>query len=135
MGLIVGPNNQFIKIFGPRLFASLMLMNLHLDLISWTKYVCPLVVSQGKACCTLKLLCRFMYHQGLSNSGILLGFIEKLIFLLMPSISIQLKARTYEFRSLVGSSISGCLRILIPANTGSAGNKVSSFSIKVLSNI
>lgn len=93
-----------------------------LDLISFTKYLCSFV-SQGKACCTFNILCRFMYYQGLqSNSGILLALLEKLIFLHLSMVHAWLK--------LFKESISGCLRI-----TAVSSSKLSSFSLKVLSEI
>ena len=99
-----------------------------LDLISLGKYLCSFVTS-GKACCTFNILCRFTNDAGLqSNSGILLGLIEKLIFL-----HLQLQQSVSSFRNLVVSSISGCLRILRPADEG--GPVLSSFSLKVLSEI
>ena len=85
-----------------------------LDLISFKKYLCSFV-SQGKACCTLNILCRFlMYYKGLQSSGILLGFISKLIFLHLHLLSLYVSSKSF----------SGCLRI---------PGKLSSFSLQVLS--
>lgn len=85
-----------------------------LDLISFKKYLCSFV-SQGKACCTLNILCRvLMYYQGLPYSGILLGFISKLIFLHLHLLSLYVSSKSF----------SGCLRI---------PGKLSSFSLQVLS--
>ena len=96
-----------------------------MDLISFGKYLCSFVTS-GKACCTFNILCRFTNDAGLqSNSGILLGLYEKLIFLHLDLHQVS------SFRNVVVSSITGCLRILGPAS----GVVLSSFSLKVLSEI
>lgn len=104
-----------------------------LHLISLNKYIVSLIVKEGNSSVMYNLVVSLFLYLGLvselSSPGMIVPAIEKILLLANVGGGGLKESASPLMKKFITSSIMGCLGIGVPSN------KVSSFSLRVLSSI